>query len=394
MKQVDSFKEYCIGCGLCNAVKGQEFIIDDKGFKKPDVKKIKDGVLDFYEQVCPVHNNSLNKLDVDNVWGKREEVYLSYSRDKEIRYKASSGGVLTSLAIYLLESNLVDGIIHTRVSKENPIETTTCISNTREEVFACCGSRYSISSPFFDCLERLEENKKYAFIGKPCDVTALQNYLDINEDLKKRIPYTLSFFCAGIPSKVANESLLQQLGCDTKCKYLNYRGNGWPGNTVAINHEGKEYAMDYVTAWGKILGRDVHKFCRFCMDGIGERADISCGDAWYLTEELSPDFSEHEGRNVVFARSIKGKELFERAMLEGYLYTEKFTDFNALYRMQTYQFERRTTMYAKVRAFDLLFKIRPPYSIATLKKYSKASSMKRKGRIFGGTVKRILMGRV
>lgn len=394
MKNVDTFKEYCIGCGLCNAVKGQEFIKDEKGFQRPDVKKIKEGVMEFYEQVCPTHNNSLKKLEVGNVWGRRKEVYLSYSRDSKIRYQASSGGVLTSLAIYLLESGEVDYIIHTCASKENPMETGTCISSTREEVLACSGSRYSISSPFFDCFNKLDQNKKYAFIGKPCDVTALQNYFDINEDFRKMIPYTLSFFCAGIPSKKANESLLSWLGCRTECKFLNYRGNGWPGDTIAIDREGNKYTMDYVTAWGKILGRDVHKFCRFCMDGIGERADITCGDAWFLTEELSPDFTEHEGRNVVFIRSEKGKDLFERAVLEGYLYAERFNNFEALYRMQTYQFERKTTMYAKVRAFDFLFRTRPTYSKDILKKYSRGTSLKRKGRIFGGTVKRILMGRV
>lgn len=394
MINVDSFKNYCVGCGLCNAVQGQEFITDDKGFKKPNVKKLKEEVLTFYENVCPAHNNSLKKLDIGNVWGKRKEVFLSYSIDNEIRYKASSGGVLTSLALYLLESGKVDGIIHTRASDESPMETKSQISHTREEILACCGSRYSISSPFFDCLDCIEQNKTYAFIGKPCDVAALQNYLELNEDLKKRIIYTLSFFCAGIPSMKANESLLHQLGCGTHCSSINYRGNGWPGYTVAIDQEGKEYTMDYVTAWGKVLGRDVHKFCRFCMDGIGERADISCGDAWYLTEELSPDFSEYEGRNVVFTRSEKGSELFDKAVSKGYLYAEKFSDFDALYRMQTYQYERRTTMYAKVKAFDLLFKLRPPYSNAILKKYSKSSSMKRKGRIFGGTVKRILLGRV
>lgn len=394
MNKVQSFQEYCIGCGLCNAAKGQEFITDDKGFKRPDVKKLKDDVIDFYEQVCPAHNNSLEKLEFGNVWGRREKVYLSYSRDSNIRHKASSGGVLTSLALYLLDSGKVDKIIHTCASKENPMETETCISGTKDEVLACCGSRYSISSPFFDCLERLDQSKNYAFIGKPCDVTALQNYLDIKDSLKENIKYTLSFFCAGIPSKHANENLVQQLGCNTNCSVLNYRGNGWPGYTVAIDQEGNEYSMDYVTAWGKVLGRDVHKFCRFCMDGIGERADISCGDAWFLTEELLPDFTEHEGRNVVFTRSKKGNELFNNAVLEGYLYAEVFANLEALTRMQTYQFERRTTMYAKVRAFDLFFKTRPPYSKDILKKYSKGTSLKRKGRIFGGTVKRILLGRV
>lgn len=41
-------------------------------------------------------------------------------------------------------------------------------------------------------------------------------------------------------------------------------------------------------------------------------ADISCGDAWYLTQEGKPDFSEHEGCNVVFVRSSAGEDVLNR----------------------------------------------------------------------------------
>ncbi len=40
-------------------------------------------------------------------------------------------------------------------------------------------------------------------------------------------------------------------------------------------------------------------------DGIGEMADVACGDAWYLTESGQADFSEHAGRNVILREQRK-----------------------------------------------------------------------------------------
>ena len=96
------------------------------------------------------------------------------------------------------------------------------------------------------------------------------------------------------------------MGCDGKIKSLRYRGDGWPGYATATQYDGKVFKMDYNTSWGQILGRDIMKMCRFCLDGIGEMADISCCDAWYLTNDNKPDFSEADGRNAVFCRSKLG----------------------------------------------------------------------------------------
>lgn len=113
----------------------------------------------------------------------------------------------------------------------------------------------------------------------------------IKPQLKETIPYLFSFFCMGLPSESAQIKLLKKLECK-ECKSLDYRGNGWPGFATAIDKDSKVHQITYDESWGEILGRDLMPVCKFCIDGIGEMADIACGDAWYLTSENTPDFSE------------------------------------------------------------------------------------------------------
>ena len=134
-------------------------------------------------------------------------------------------------------------------------------------------------------------NKKYAFIGKPCDVTVLKNFQKLNPIIAEMIPITMSFFCAGLPRIDAQKKLLEEMGCNGRVVSLRYRGNGWPGYATVNLENGKQCKMDYNTSWGKILGRDIMKMCRFCLDGIGEMADIACCDVWYLTEDNKPNFT-------------------------------------------------------------------------------------------------------
>lgn len=53
----------------------------------------------------------------------------------------------------------------------------------------------------------VETGKKYAFVGKPCDVSALR-MLQVRkiEPWTEQITYMFSFFCAGQPSEDANKN--------------------------------------------------------------------------------------------------------------------------------------------------------------------------------------------
>lgn len=392
MKMFDLCKEYCIGCGLCKSELHADMKKNAKGFWFPNLQK-NEKTERFLEHVCPIADNCLNEQNID-IWGPYIHAYAGYSTDVSIRKKASSGGVLTGIALYLLESGKVDGIIQVTADKENPVETVVQVSTTAEQVLACCGSRYSISSPWLHLSECMEPGKTYAAIGKPCDIRAVRR-LQAYNDSYQPIKYLLSFFCAGLPSKDANAKLLATLGCKEKaCKSLTYRGNGWPGTVTAIDEEKNTYQMEYSQAWGGILGRDIHPYCRICFDGIGECADIACGDGWYMDVQGNPDFTEHPGRNVIFSRTQIGEELLREAKENEKISLSDWENIGALRKIQNYQYTRKATMRAKKLAYRILLRKFPEYDKSLLKNYATMVPVKKRMKIFLGTAKRIVQKRI
>ncbi len=387
------YKEYCTGCGLCSAICQAELEKDNKGFR---VIKEERGYEHLLSQLCPVNGKQCDMLDGKDIWGRTLGTYLAYSSDPEIRHLASSGGVLSSLCLYLLNNKLVDGIVHTGVRPDNPIDTQTFLSVTRQEVIAHCGSRYSSSSPLMCIKEYLESGKKYAYIGKPCEITALRNYSKIDTRVDNAFPYMFSFFCAGAPSENANYALLNKMGVDPEaCVSLRYRGDGWPGYATAVDKSGNSHKLDYRTAWRDTLGRDIRKICRFCLDGIGEQADISACDAWYLDDNMQPVFEEAEGRNAVFCRNDKGLKLYSEAVKAGYIVSSDYRNYKEeLQHSQSYQYQRRATMGSAILAMKLNHRQIPKYNKKLVKDYGRFSGVEMKLSVFKGTLSRIRTGKI
>ena len=389
------FSEYCTGCGLCKFVQDVQFEENVKGYIEPHLSEED---ISFCAKVCPASGNALRNYQNGTIWGIFKKCTLGWSADESVRKGASSGGVLTSLCCYLLEKGVVDGIIQTRRASDDIRKTETFVSRTKEDVLSCMGSRYTTSSPLINLKELICEGEKYAFVGKPCDVSALRIYLqEVNTKMSEQIIFLFSFFCAGMPSIDANNRLVKMLGGNDmkECVDLQYRGNGWPGFATLTKKDGTNQKMDYETSWMKILGRDVRKICRFCADGTGELADIACGDAWYLDENGRPDFTERLGRNVVFARTEIGLALLNEVELAGYVVTDPFDpDKDGLRKMQPYHYTRKASLYVYKWALKLCGRKYPIYDNKKLNKFAKDFSMKQKVLRFGGTVHRILQGKI
>lgn len=382
----------CIGCGLCKAVypKGEiELSVNKEGFIRPTFNT-KD--FELLEKVCPLLN-STEEMTSNTVWGKYISSYLGYSNDEEVRFKASSGGVITQLCIYLIEKKLVDGIIHIGTSNTDPIHNLSQISYTSKEVINNTGSRYAPAAPLDNLLEQLQENKTYCFIGKPCDIRALNNYLLLNQKIAKQIKYKISFFCGGTPSYLATDTILDKFMIKkSNLKEFWYRGNGWPGKTTAITKEERR-SMPYEESWGQILGRNVQKYCRLCVDPIGEFADIACGDGWYLNSSRYPDFAEADGRNIILTRTLEGEKLIKEAYGDMAI-TLNQLDVNDIEKMQPYQYQRKATAIDKITAFKVMGKPTQNVSYKNLYILCWKTSKKVHLKVFLGTIKRILNGRI
>ena len=387
MKNEKYLEKYCTGCGLCSSQNDVTFE-NKNGFMTP---KLHSNALNFCEKYCMSSYIPNHKDWSKSIWGNYQSLYYGYSNNYDIRHRASSGGVITSVCLYLISNNIVDGILHTGCDEQYPWRTKTFCSTNAEEVTERSGSRYAQSSPLKDIFGLIKPGKRYAYVGKPCDVYSLKKFCEDHKEFSESIILTISFFCAGVPSETANLKLLTALSCKPEeCNALSYRGNGWPGKAEVKTKAGVSNSMDYQSSWGRILGRDIRTICRFCMNGTGECADISCGDAWYLKDN-KPSFEENDGRNVVFGRTSKGDSILLAAKEKGFINLISDSKSEKEIRWsQPFQYERKATMFQKVLALKVLFRAVPNDRLKELKTIKSDISFDRKYEIFKGMIGRLV----
>ena len=127
MKVIEHCRNYCIGCGLCKSEQKVSFLTDENGYEKPNFRDGDRRIEEFLKSVCPVTGSQYDFLNSNSIWGEMINAYAGYSCDNQIRKAASSGGVITSLLIYLLESGKVDAVLQVKADENNPI------ANIREQ---------------------------------------------------------------------------------------------------------------------------------------------------------------------------------------------------------------------------------------------------------------------
>ena len=364
MKKELFYKKLCTGCGLCKSINNIQFI-KDGNFEYPDVKKEDISLL---EKVCPSNGLKFNEGTIDNYepWGNYLNVYKGYSLNDDIRFKCASGGIITSVLCYLLEHKYIDGVLQV---KSNGVLSNGLVCNTSiEEVINSSGSLYIDTRPLENISFYLNNGKKYAFVGKPCDVESLENYEQNILNGSTNIIYKLTFFCGGSSSKAATKKVIESVGLSVQeCTSIKYRGNGWPGKTVMHSQE-NQYSREYIDSWNNYFGRDCRYICRFCLNGTGICGDISCGDLWNL-ENNNPSFKESEGVNVIFSRSEKGDKLLKEIQNSGQIFLmDHSKDISKLKFVQPYQYNRRISILPKIRALKLFRKPSPKYKVKNMKK--------------------------
>lgn len=333
----------CLGCGLCKSLLQEkcEMKIDGEGFYKPFfLSKLSSEENDLICKVCPGIKIDNSGNETSSIWGNVKKVENAWASDGFVRKEASSGGVTSSLAIYLLEQKHVDGVLHVGVQSDTFLYNKLYLSRNREDVLKRCASRYAPAAVFDNIVDILDANphEKYAFIGKPCDVVAMKNFLRVYPRYKTRILYFLAIFCAGMPSYNGTLKALDKFKKERPLD-LRYRGDGWPGYFKATYADGSICKMTYNESWGTVLNRHLNFRCKICPDGIGALADIASGDAWN-TKDGYPDFTEAAGKNFCFIRTDAGQKLFDDALKAGYIESENVNVDDVRY-MQNYQYDRR-----------------------------------------------------
>lgn len=297
----------------------------------------------------------------DPLWGPYLEVKSGWAADPDLRYQGSSGGVLSALIAWMIESGKIAGALETGADAERPVANTQLVAASRNDVLSAAGSRYAPSSPLAALDKVPDDGRPRAFVGKPCDAAAFRVMSEDDASLAARFPVVFSFFCAGIPSLQGAEAILAALGTSPRETVgFRYRGNGWPGRATATLRDGTSRSMSYQESWGEILSSRVQHRCKVCADGTGKAADLVCADAWETDDAGYPVFQEREGISLIVARTLKGAILLKAAEDAGAIVTGPF-DFSRLAAMQPGQRRRRQALLARLLALRILGRPVPRY---------------------------------
>lgn len=381
----------CLGCGAC------AWACPEDGVRLVDIAD--DGIRPIVTacngcsrcvQVCPGADQShvaepeqgANAALLKS-WGPVLGVWEGHAADPDVRFRGSSGGAATALALYCIEKEGMFAAIHAGADTDEPWRNRTKTSRRREEFLANAGSRYSPASPC-DGLDTMEAAPSpCVFIGKPCDVSGLRRAEAMSPELARKAGLAISIFCAGTPSTRGTLDLLSRL--DKKAddiESMRYRGHGWPGDFSALSPSG-EAKLSYREAWS-FLQKYRPLRCHLCPDGTGESADISCGDPWYREVNTG-----EPGRTLIVARTQKGKRILERAVGAGYLEVSELS-VDHLERSQENLLKKRQAIWGRLLALRLLL-----VPVPHLRGFSTVTNwaclpLSEKLKSVGGTLKRAL----
>lgn len=261
-----------------------------------------------------------------NVWsiGRFFSCYAGYARDPQIRYKSSSGGLITAICLYLLEEKIVDGILATKMNSKRPTEPQPFIATSKSELFSAMGSKYCPVPLGIGLESILNEKGKYAIVGLPCHIFGARRAETLNPKLAAKITLHLGIFCAGTPNFLATDYMLRRHGISKEQVIsIEYRGEGWPGSMTIKFRKRARYSIEqknlripYPRYWEGIDSLFHFHRCTLCDDKFNTSADVSCGDAWL--KEFQRD---KLGTSLIITRNEAGEALVRAASENAYIET-------------------------------------------------------------------------
>ncbi len=330
----------CTSCGMCAGICPTKVIRMDYENQEAEPKltgNCKECGICY--NVCPGKNIPLKDLDEKFLGQARDFIkdeigiykgcYKGWAKDEHIQSVSSSGGMVSSLLIYGLENDIIDGALLVGWDPKEPCRGRPIIAKTSEDVMNAC--RWTAEAvPVNEMLNEAvmkEKIERLAVVGMPCHIHGIRKLqaLGTPSKIAKAIRFSIGLFCASTYYFEGIKHLVQEFS-DIRSmddiETFDYRGGAAPGSLMATTKDKRIHSVaskhDYT--W-HFLGPASYKRdrCLMCVDFAAELADISCGD---IFQPVVP------GRKHIVAtitRTDIGEELVKGAAAKGYI---EYSDHN------------------------------------------------------------------
>ena len=311
-------KKDCTGCFACvnicpkNAIKMKE---DKLGFIYPEIDNESCIDCNICEKNCPQRNNIKSN--------KPFKCYAAHHKIDAKRKTSSSGGIATTLYEHIIKAGgVVYGVDSTYENDIHFIKVSDLDSIKKLK-----GSKYVhayIKDAYKSIKHDLNEQKKVLFIGTPCQVAGLKQFL------KKEFEnlYLIDIICHGVPSQLMLKEELKKNNIDIENKKICFRDeNGFylsvhsnKNEIFNIESQDSEYYRNFLD--GHIYRENCYN-CKYANEN--RISDITIGDFWGLSNDSKLKKTEKKGISAVLINTLKGQTIFEE-IKDDIIYEERTVD--------------------------------------------------------------------
>lgn len=296
-------KKSCTGCSACYNICPKKCItmVEDKnGVTIPNTDLEKCIHCNMCVKTCPENN----KIE----YNEPIKVYAAWSLDDKTRKNSSSGGIASEIYKYIIQNNGI--AVGTRFNKEMKLEHK--IATNIEEIKEFVGSKYVqsfVGRVFKEIKQYLLNNKTVVFVGTPCQVSGLKNFL---KNVNTRNLFLIDLVCHGVPPIKYLDDYLKYLKINKNIDNITFRGkNNWnftaynKGKVIYKKHNKEDL---YYKAFLKSLF--YRENCYNCKYARKERvSDITLGDFWGIGKQEKFDYPIEDGVSLIMINTKKGNDL-------------------------------------------------------------------------------------
>ncbi len=326
----------CSGCGACASQGEGQMELDVYGQLRPygGDAFLKKGP-EAFERICPFSPLAADEDAIsDDLYpdapryptvGRFVSAHVGYVAEEAFRERGSSGGMVSWVLEELMRKGLIDGAAHVVPVADPQADGRFFryrIARNEAEIREGAKSRY-YPVEASEVLRGIRETPgRYAVVGVPCFIKAIQLLRREDPILRERIAYTLGLFCGHMKSARFAESIAMQMGLpfeEVRAVEFRLKDTERPANVYTAQltmRGGTVHRRDWWNLvdgdWGS--GFFQYEACNFCDDVIAETSDISFGDAW-----VEPYSSDGRGTNVIVTRSAEVEAMVQAAVGEGRL---------------------------------------------------------------------------
>lgn len=245
-------------------------------------------------------------------------VYAAYSRDRDLRWNSTSGGVVTALVEKLLLMGEYKRAFVVRYDRFDGTQAELAPVESPSEVRRAAKSKY-VPVSVGKVVKAITSGE---FVGSiivctPCQLRAIRAVLRHLGASDEGVLF-IGLFCQSMLDYRVYAHYEREYGSYDTLHFRDKEPNGWPGDTSLVSNGeirkvGRKVRME-------LKKTHTPKCCTVCTDKLNEAADISVGDCYI------PGFSTPDGLggvSSVVIRTERGREAFETCK-EGFV-TERTT---------------------------------------------------------------------